>query len=99
MFVDLGSSRPGRRHKRRRHFWERRKGVLDKRVGQRQMELTDRLQALEPPGQGIGEIPEFALYRACSYSLARSSALFVENRCALAVASIVWHHYCNVLVT
>ena len=58
LLVDSGCPRPGSHHDRRGHFGQSREGVLDERVGQGEMELADRLQALEPPRQSVRQIPK-----------------------------------------
>ena len=58
LLVDFGCTRPGSRHERSWHFGESREGVLDERVGQGEMKLADRLQALESPGQTVRQIPK-----------------------------------------
>ena len=58
LFIDFGCTRPGSRDERSWNFWESREGILDERVGQCEMELTDCLQALESPCQTVRKIPK-----------------------------------------
>jgi len=53
LLIDFGCPRPGSGHELLGHFGESRERVLNERVGQGNVKLADRLQALEPPRQSV----------------------------------------------